>query len=177
MTRTPYASSTDVCAAVPLLELAAYAGYAFVPACASLLVQLLPLPGEVACWRDLLQAQVHCLSHSPQEDSQPVLGCKCALLLRLAALQAVAARHTTLCGPTARCASPFSWSVRAGLCHPVQHTRGGGSLCVDWGAALVTPGLETCIPSCRGTDATHGCLPAAGPHPEACHPGRISGRQ
>lgn len=31
--------------AVPLLELAAYAGYAFVPACASLLVQLLPLPG------------------------------------------------------------------------------------------------------------------------------------
>lgn len=34
-------------AAVPLLELAAYAGYAFVPACASLLVQLLPLPGVV----------------------------------------------------------------------------------------------------------------------------------
>ncbi|KAL4424655.1 hypothetical protein ABPG77_002273 [Micractinium sp. CCAP 211/92] len=31
--------------AVPLLELAAYAGYAFVPACASLLAQLLPLPG------------------------------------------------------------------------------------------------------------------------------------
>lgn len=41
--------SACVLAAIPLLELAAYAGYAFVPACASLLVQLLPLPGEAAC--------------------------------------------------------------------------------------------------------------------------------
>lgn len=116
-------------AAVPFLELAAYAGYAFVPACASLLVQLIipggqpwqggQGPGLADCSRagtrldameEALSGQVWGYHSSPLEYLPPgqlhLSPCACWH----GCVQA-AVRRITWCGPMALSVLRFSWWV------------------------------------------------------------------
>ena len=86
---------------MPLRELAAYAGYTFTAACASLLVQLL-----TGAWLGACVAQcTACTSNDSCVAIQPSV----PISRPADTPQAGAARHTTLCGPMAACAWLFSW--------------------------------------------------------------------
>ena len=122
-----------ICAAVPILELAAYAGYAFVAACASLAVQL--ITGAQQCART--RCSVAAAACRSTYDSR-LMPCSAAhqqlvttgrfLLLRLQAT----VRRTTQCGPTARFAALSSWCVL--LVHALPVGKGWDFIEAAWAA-------------------------------------------